>query len=80
MPADLPPVPPNYAGSDLRYTGNWASQVTQFLSNRSRQFSQEYYTTNQNVNSAENLRLCVAEGWQSSTSLGSPANGRTNAP
>jgi hypothetical protein len=80
MPADLPPVPPNYAGSDLRYTENWASQVTQFLSNRSRQFSQDYYTTNQNVNSAENLKLCVAEGWQSTTSLGSPADGKTNAP
>ena len=80
MPTDLPPVPPKDAGSDLRYTENWASQVTQFLSNRSRQFSQDYYTTNQNVNSAENLRLCVAEGWQSSTSLGSPANGKANAP
>jgi hypothetical protein len=80
MPADLPPPPLNYSRSELRYTQNWTSQVAQFLSDHSRQFHQEYYTTNQNVNSAENLKLRVAEGWQSSTSLGSPFNAKTNAP
>ena len=80
MPTDLPPVPSSYSGSELRYTGNWTSQVAQFLSDHSGQFYQEYYTTNQNVNPAENLKLSVAEGWQSSTSLGFPINAKTNAP
>ena len=64
MPADLPPAPLNYSGSDLRYTQNWTSQAIQFLSDHSRQFYQAYCTTNQNVNPAENLSLRVAEGWQ----------------
>jgi len=80
MPADLPPVPANNSGTELRYTGNWASQVAQFLSDHSGQFYQEYYTTNQNVNSAENVKLRVAEGWQSSTNLGAAINEQTNSP
>ena len=80
MPADLPPAPLNYSGTDLHYTQNWTSQVAQFLSNHSGRFYQEYYTTNQNVNFVENMKLRVAEGWRSSTSLGSAINAKTNAP
>jgi hypothetical protein len=80
MPADLPPAPLNYSGTDLHYTQNWTSQVAQFLSDHSGRFYQEYYTTNQNVNFAENLRLCVAGGWRSSTNLGTSINAKTNAP
>jgi len=72
MPADLPPAQPDYSGSELRYTENWASQVAQFLSDHSGRFYQEYSTTNQNVNPAEDLKLRVAEGWQGSTNPGFP--------
>ena len=80
MPAVLPPAPLNYSGSDLRYTENWTSQAAWFLRDHSGQFHQEYYTTNQNVNYAENLKLCVAEGWQGSIKLESPIHPNTNAP
>jgi hypothetical protein len=79
MPADLPPMPLNYSGSELRYTGNWTFQAVQFLSDHSRQFYQEYYTTNQNV-APENLKLSVAEGWQGSVNLVNPIDAGTNAP
>jgi hypothetical protein len=80
MPADLPPAPLIYSGTDLYYTQNWTFQVAQFLSDHSGRFYQEYYTTNQNVNFAENMKLRVAEGWRSTTSLGSAINAKTNAP
>jgi len=72
MPADLPPAPSNYSGTDVHYTQNWTSQVAQFLSDHSGRFYQEYYTTNQSVNFVENMKLRVAEGWQGSTNLGFP--------
>lgn len=74
MPADLPPAPTNYFGPELRYTWNWTSQVAQFLSNESRQFNLEYYTTNQSVNSAEDLKLFEAGGWQGAASSGESGN------
>lgn len=80
MPPDVPPAPPNYSGSELRYTENWASQVAQFLSDHSGRFYQEYNTTNLNVNAAEDVKLLVAEGWQSSARFGSATNAKTNTP
>lgn len=65
IPAGLPPAPANYSGSELRYAGNWMSQAAQFLSNHSRRFSQVDFSINQNV-APENLKLFVAEGWQTS--------------
>jgi hypothetical protein len=79
MPADLPPVPANYSGSELRYTQNWTSQATQFLSDHSRQFTQVNFATDQNV-APENLKLSVAEGWQGSANLVNPLNTGTNSP
>ena len=79
MPADLPPAPLDFSGSDLRFTANWTSQVAQFLSDHSNRFYQEYYSTNQNVNFAENLKLCVAEGWQSSVNLKFPIRTNTDS-
>jgi hypothetical protein len=79
MPADLPQVPANYSGSELHYTQNWTSQIAQFLSNHSRQFTQVDFAANQNV-APENLKLSMAEGWQSSTNLGFPIHADTNAP
>jgi hypothetical protein len=72
MPADLPPVPPGYLGTDRGYTQNWTSQAVQFLSDHSSRFYQDYCTTNESVNFVENMKLRVAEGWQSSTNLASP--------
>jgi hypothetical protein len=80
MPADLPPAPLNYSGTDLHYTQNWTSQVAQFLSDHSGRFYPEYYTTNQNVNFVENLKLCVAEGWQGSINLRLPIHTNTDSP
>jgi hypothetical protein len=80
MPADLPAAPLNYSGTDLYYTQNWTSQVAQLLSDQSGQFYQEYYTTNQNVNFAENLKLRVAEGWQGPAHLVNPIHAETNSP
>lgn len=65
MQPDLPPPPLKFSGwSDRPYNQLWSPQVAQFLSNHSRSFAQDYYTTNQNVNFVENLRLFVAEGWR----------------
>ena len=80
MPADLPAAPLNYSGTDLHYTQNWTSQVAQFLSDHSGQFYQEYYTTNQNVNFVENVKLNMAEGWQGLANLVNPINADTNSP
>lgn len=66
MPADLPPAPTNYAGTELRYTQNWTVQVAQFLSDHGRQFTEVDFKTGQNV-APENLKLFLAEGWQSPT-------------
>jgi hypothetical protein len=74
MPPDLPPAPANFSGSDLRFTQNWTYQVAQFLSNHAGRFYEEYCTTNQNINSEENMKLSEAEGWQGSTNIGVPSN------
>ena len=79
MPADLPPAPLNYSGSDLRYTENWASQTARFLGDHSRQFTQVDFKSSQNV-APENLKLLVAEGWPGSPGDLNPVNAKTNAP
>ena len=81
LPPALPPPPLKYSNwSDQPYSLNWVSRTGIFLSNHSRRFEQVYYSTNANVNFTENLQLNMAEGWQGSTSYGSPINAKTNAP
>jgi hypothetical protein len=79
MPAGLPPTPADYSGPELRYTQNWSSQVAQFLSNRSRQFTQVDFAPSQNV-APENMKLIVVTGWQGSTGDATSHNAKTNAP
>jgi hypothetical protein len=79
MPADLPPAPADYSGSDLRYSLNWISQAGQFLSNRGRQSTQVKFIANQNID-PENVNLFWVEGWQISANLGNPANAGTKSP
>jgi hypothetical protein len=79
IPADLPPVAPNYAGSELRHTGNWTVQVAQFLSNHSGRFAPVELKTAQNV-APENLKLYAAEDWQGAANVEAPANVKTNSP
>jgi len=79
MPASLPPATADYSRPELRYTQNWSSQVAQFLSNRSRQFTRVDFASSQNV-APENMKLIVASGWQDSTNDATSRDAKTSAP
>jgi hypothetical protein len=80
LPPDLPPPPLKYSNwSDQPYNRDWVAQADGFLSSHARLFQQAHDSTNENVNSMEDLQLHVAEGWQSATKIGLPVNATTNA-
>lgn len=76
MPPDLPVAPlPNTGWSDMPYTINWINQVSQFLSNHSRDFGNITPRLKEQVNEFENLYLLEATGWRNQ-----PPAPVTNAP
>jgi len=76
VPPDLPVAPlPNTGWSDMPYTINWINQVSQFLSNHSRDFGNITPRLKEQVNEFENLYLLEATGWRNQ-----PPAPVTNAP
>jgi hypothetical protein len=77
-PAEWPPPSKSTDWLDRPYSQTlaiqaWTDQCEQFLADHSREFKPVYYTTNQNVNFAEDLQLRVAEGWRDNAPSKNPA-------
>jgi hypothetical protein len=58
--------------AQTRAMGIWSAQCEEFIAAHCREFQQVYRTTDCPVNFAENLQLCVADGWRDNATLKNP--------